>query len=161
VTPTTVVHPDVNGASTFLSVYTIDAASNHLQETFLAAIGLKWSTQDLSASSGTPAAASGTSPVAVAHAGYTSVYTVNASDNHLQESYLPGMGQKWGTQDLSAGFHTPATPDSAAGVFHGGYTSVYSIDAASGHLQETYLPAIGKPWGTQDLTANAGTPPAQ
>jgi hypothetical protein len=26
------------------------------------------------------------------------------------------------------------------------------------HLQETYLPAIGDPWSTQDLSAEYGTP---
>jgi hypothetical protein len=26
-------------------------------------------------------------------------------------------------------------------------------------LQETYLPAVGDPWTTQDLTAKYGTPP--
>jgi hypothetical protein len=38
------------------------------------------------------------------------------------------------------------------------WTSVYSVDSSSGDLQETYLPAIGDSWATQNLTATAGTP---
>ncbi len=39
------------------------------------------------------------------------------------------------------------------------WTSVYTIDGANGDLQETYLPAIGDRWSTQNLSANYGTPP--
>jgi hypothetical protein len=52
-------------------------------------------------------------------------------------------------------------------VLHDGYTSVYTVDASTGHLDETYLAAIcapgcapGQGWATQDLSANPGTPPA-
>ncbi len=50
------------------------------------------------------------------------------------------------------------TPRAADALPACGYTSVYTVDAASGDLQETYLPAIGDPWHTQDLTAKYGTP---
>ena len=39
-------------------------------------------------------------------------------------------------------------------LVHCGWTSVYTVDAASGDLQETYLPALGQPWHTQDLSVN-------
>lgn len=45
-------------------------------------------------------------------------------------------------------------------LFHTGYTSVYTADQGSDDLQETYLPALGDPWATQDLSAKYGTPPS-
>ncbi len=152
VTPTAVLHDG------YTSVYTVDASNAHLQETYLPAIGGSWSTQDLSANYGTPAVLGQTSPVAAFHFGYTSVYTVDASSDHLQETYLPAMGDAWSTQDLSANYGTPATTVTPTAVVHAGYTSVYTVDASNAHLQETYLAAIGDPWSTQDLSAKYGTP---
>jgi hypothetical protein len=151
VTPTAVYHDG------YTSVYTVDAASGDLQETYLPALGDPWSTQDLSALTGGPAVLAGTSPVAVFHSGYTSVYTVDG-DQHLQETYLPALGAGWSTQDLSAKFGTPDTTETPSAVFHSGYTSVYTVDQGSDDLQETYLPALGDPWSTQDLSAKFGTP---
>jgi hypothetical protein len=163
--PVAVVHDG------YTSVYTIDAGdSTHtkgdLQETYLPAIGDSWSTQDLSAQTGTPA--SSVTPTAIFHGGYTSVYTVNASNGDLWETYLPGVGfpgDPWHAQDLSANYHTPAVDafTSPVAVYHDGYTSVYTVDATTsdstlGDLQETYLPAIGDPWTTQNLSAKYGTP---
>ena len=90
--------------------------------------------------------------------GYSSVYTVDSANGHLQETYLPYMGDAWTTQDLSATGGTLAgTPPVMPGtqpvaLVHCGYTSVYTVDASSGDLQETYLPAIGDSWTTQDLS---------
>jgi hypothetical protein len=152
VTPTAVLH------SGYTSVYTVDSSNRDLQETYLPAIGDSWSTQNLSANYGTPPALAGTSPVSVFHFGYTSVYTVDSSNDHLQETYLPYMGDGWSTQDLSANYGTPATTVTPTAVVHTGYTSVYTVDSSNRHLQETYLPAIGDSWSTQDLSANYGTP---
>ena len=46
---------------------------------------------------------------------------------------------------------------SAAGpaVAHNGYASVYTVDAGSGDLQETFLPAIGDAWQTQDMRGSS------
>jgi hypothetical protein len=157
--PTAVFHDG------FTSVYTIDAVNEDLQETYLPAIGDPWNTQNLSANYGTPAVNILTSPTAVVHNGYVSVYTVDAatggtSKGDLQETYLPAIGDPWNTQDLSAKYGTPQV---AAGIpltalYHTGYTSVYTVDSGSFDLQETYLPAIGDPWSTQDLSAKYGTP---
>jgi hypothetical protein len=49
-------------------------------------------------------------------------------------------------------------PTAGPAVVHDGYSSVYTVDASDGDLQETYLPAMGDPWKTQDLSANYGTP---
>jgi hypothetical protein len=38
------------------------------------------------------------------------------------------------------------------------WTSVYSVDD-SGNLWETYLPAMGDSWTTQDLSSTGGTMP--
>jgi len=157
-TPATSVTPTAVYHTGFTSVYTVDSASDHLQETYLPLMGGPWSTQDLSANYGTPAVLGGTSPVAILHSGYTSVYTVDQSSDHLQETYLPVMGGPWSTQDLSANYGTPSTTVTPTAVVHAGFTSVYTVDSASDHLQETYLPAIGDPWTTQDLSANYGTP---
>ena len=63
---------------------------------------------------GTPAMLDDTNPVAVAHDGYTSVYTIDAGDSthtkgDLQETYLPALGGPWYTQDLSKEVGTPAS----------------------------------------------------
>jgi hypothetical protein len=154
-TPTAVFHSGTT------SVYTVNASNGHLEETYLTALGLSWVTQDMTAHYGTPQVATGTSPSAVLHSGYTSVYTVDASNGDLQETYLTAVGQPWATQDLSAKYGTPkvATGSSPAAAVHAGYTSVYTVDASNQHLQETYLTAMGDPWVTQDLSAKYGTPP--
>ena len=95
----------------YTSVYTVDGATNHLQETYLASIGDPWSTQDLSAKYGTPPTTE--TPVVLVHPDtsgaltWTSVYTINQFNNHLQETYLPAIGDPWTTQDLSAKYGTP------------------------------------------------------
>jgi hypothetical protein len=144
--------------SGYSSVYTVDASNGHLQETYLPAMGDPWTTQDLSANYGTPAVMAGTEPVAVVHGTYTSVYTVDASSGDLQETYLPAIGDAWSTQNLSANYGTPQTDTTPTAVYHSNYTSVYTVDESNGDLQETYLPAIGDPWTTQNLSANYGTP---
>jgi hypothetical protein len=145
----------------YSSVYTVNSANGHLQETYLPKMGDPWSTQDLSAKYGTPPVLEGTKPVALTHDGYTSVFTVDAANGHIRETYLPKMGDPWSTQDLSAKYGTPATSWTPTAVVHDGYTSVWSVNAANGHLQETYLPKMGDPWSTQDLSAKYGTPPVQ
>jgi hypothetical protein len=37
---------------------------------------------------------------------------------------------------------------------------VRAVDDGSQDLQETYLPALGDPWSTQDLTLKYGAPAA-
>jgi hypothetical protein len=52
-------------------------------------------------------------------------------------------------------------PAGATGAAASGYSSVDTVDSASGDLQETYLPGTGFPgdaWVTQDLSAKYGTP---
>jgi transcriptional regulator with XRE-family HTH domain len=95
----------------------------------------------------------------------TRPYTIDASTGHLQETYLPATGG-WHTQDLSANYDTPASAETPAALLHPDttgaltWTSVYTIDESDGHLQETYLPALGDPWVTQDLSHLYGTPPS-
>jgi Alpha-L-arabinofuranosidase B, catalytic len=156
----------------FTSVYTVDAGSGDLQETYLSAIGQPWATQNLSANYGTPP--TDVTPTAVEHyagatgatqgCGFTSVYTVDASNDDLQETYLPNAGfpgDPWTTQNLSALFGTPPVlaGTSPVSIVHCGYTSVYTVDAGTGDLQETYLPYITDSWSTQNLSVNYGTPP--
>ncbi|HEY2277699.1 MAG TPA: arabinofuranosidase catalytic domain-containing protein [Streptosporangiaceae bacterium] len=171
VTPTAVFHDG------YVSVYTVDASNGNLWETYLPSAGFPgdaWHAQNLSANYHTPPVDAYTSPVAIVHDGYTSVYTVDATNaadgstlGDLQETYLPYMGAAWSTQNLSTGYHVPLVNilTSPTAVFHDGYTSVYTVDSASssnpelpGDLQETYLPAMGDAWSTQDLTANYHTP---
>jgi len=149
----------------YTSAYTIDASDGHLDESYLPAMGRQWAWQDLSAKYQAPAVKAGTVPVALYHDGYTSVYTVDASNSDLQETYLPGAastGVGWTTQDLSAGIGSEpvATGSSPAAVFHDGYTSVFTVDPV-GDLRETYLPAAGFPgdaWQTQNLTVKYNAP---
>ena len=148
--------------SGYASAYTVDKSNSHLQETYLPAMGDNWSTQDLSANYGTPSVTANSAPEALVHDGFTSVYTVDNASNHLQETYLPAIGDSWNTQDLSASYGTPAVRSntSPTALFHDGYASVYTVDA-NGDLQETYLPGAGFPgdaWHSQDLSANYGTP---
>jgi hypothetical protein len=150
VTPTALYHDG------YTSVYTVDKGTGHLWETYLTGLGANWASQDLTARYGTPAVLAGTAPTSVMHSGWTSVYTVDAN-GHLQETYLPAIGDPWTTQDLSAKYGTPASITGAGVLVHDGYTSLYTVD--SNHdLQETYLPAIGDDWFTQDFTAKYGTP---
>jgi hypothetical protein len=163
-TPIVLLHPDASGVLDWASVFTVDEFDSHLRETYLSNVGFpgdSWVTQDLSGTGGT---LPGTPPVyqlqsspaswSVAHTGYTSTYTVNASDGHLQETYLPAMGDSWVTQDLTNKYSAPdpAAHSTPVALVHDGYTSVYTVDAGSGDLQETYLPAIGDKWATQDLS---------
>jgi hypothetical protein len=151
------------------SVYTIDAGdSNHhagdLQETSLAAIGGPWVTADLSSIAGTPPAAPNTSPVAIVHDGYTSVFTVD-QNGHLWETYLPFLGGPWLSHDLTAMTSGPVSLTTPTAVYHNGYASVFTVDLGdsshgTGDLQETYVPAIGDSWVTQDLTAKYQVPAA-
>jgi hypothetical protein len=145
----------------FTSVYTVDAGSDDLQETYLPYMGDAWTTQNLSVNYGTPAVDSLMSPTAIVHDGYTSVYTVDTSGD-LQETYLPAIGDSWSTQNLSLNYGTPAVAldTKLVALYHTGYASVYTVDASSDDLQETYLPAIGGAWSTQNLSANYGVPAA-
>ncbi len=169
-TPIVLLHPDASGVLDWASVFTVDEFNSHLRETYLSNVGFPgdpWVTQDLSATGGTMP---GTPPVyqlqsspaswSVAHTGYTSTYTVNASDGHLQETYLPAMGGSWVTQDLTSKYLAPdpAAHSTPVALVHDGYTSVYTVDAASGDLQETYLPALGDNWATQNLSAATSSP---
>jgi hypothetical protein len=47
VTPSPLVHYDFNGALTWTSLFTVDAANSDLRETYLPAIGDNWTTQNL------------------------------------------------------------------------------------------------------------------
>jgi hypothetical protein len=173
-TPIVLLHPDTSGNLDWASVFTIGEFNAHLQETYLPNTGFPgdpWVSQDLTAKYHTPPVympQSSPASWSVAHGGYTSAYTVDASSRHLQETYLPAMGDDWQTQDLSAtGGTLPGTPPVMAGtqpaaLVHDGYTSVYTVDNGSGDLRETYLPAAGFPgdlWHTQDLSATGGTLP--
>jgi hypothetical protein len=150
--PATAVH---NG---FVSVYTIDGGSGHVRESYLPPNGNGgWTSQDLTAQAGTPAATG--SPGTVVHSGFVSVYTITRGNNHLQESYLPPTGGgNWASQDLTAAAGTPATAPSTAPepVLHDNYVSVYTT-TTGGHLQETFSYNLGK-WASQDLTAALKTP---
>ncbi|MFJ9250888.1 MULTISPECIES: arabinofuranosidase catalytic domain-containing protein [unclassified Streptomyces] len=152
--PTAVFHDG------YVSLYTVDAFSGDLRETYLPAAGFPgdpWQTQNLSGKYGTPQVMTGTSPVAIVHDGYTSVYTVAAGTGHLWETYLPFMGSGWSTQDLTANYGTPTTAVTPTAVFHDGYTSVYTV-GRQGDLEETYLPYMGGAWRIQDLTTVYGAP---
>jgi hypothetical protein len=52
----------------------------------------------------------GTTPVAVTHDGFTSVFTIDTNGD-LQETYLSATGfpgDGWATQDLSVNYGTPS-----------------------------------------------------
>jgi hypothetical protein len=149
----------------YASVYTVDAKNGDLQETYLSQQGADWRTQDLTrqpGGGGPPPVKQGTTPVAVVHDGYTSVFTISASDNHVWETYLSNVGNTWASHDLTVIAGTPPSKVTPSALYHDGYTTVYTIDASDGHLQTTYLTAIGAAWVTADLTAQTpGAPAAQ
>jgi len=129
-------------------------------------MGDSWSTQNLSANYGIPTSKQGLGlgPVALYHTGYTSVYFLNSSGGDLDEAYLPAISGPWHWQDLTANYGTPVPNQTPSPLVHyaanGGltWTSLYTVDSSTDHLQETYLPAMGDSWTTQDLSANYGTP---
>ncbi len=151
----------------YTSVYTVDASSGDLQETYLAAIGDSWATQDLSANYGTPP--TNVTPTAVVHTagasgatvgcGYTSVYTRDRNGD-LQETYLPNAGfpgDAWHTQDLSANDGTPVLAGtSPVSIVHCGYTSVYTLEGppVAGDVPGRHRRFMGD----DSLSANYGTP---
>lgn len=94
---------------------------------------------------------------AIYHDGFSSVFTVNSSNGHLVETYLPYIGANWITQDLSAMAGTPGVARTPVVLVHDGYTSVFT-SGSGGHLMETFLPYVGSPWFVQDLSARFGTP---
>jgi hypothetical protein len=67
---------------------------------------------------------------------------------------------------VAAGYGGNSSPPagaaaSAAGqaVVHQGYSSVFTVDSANGHLRETYLPKMYDSWLTHDLGSTAPTMP--
>jgi hypothetical protein len=152
--PTAVYHDG------FTSVYTVDASSGDLQETYLPAIGDSWTTQDLTATYSLPPATLGADPVALYHTGFTSVYFPDGRNGHLDEIYLPAIGDAWGWHDMTSSYLVPQTAVSPSPLVHYDFngaltwTSLFTVDAANDDLRETYLPAIGDNWITQNLTQN-------
>ncbi|MEW1590270.1 peptidoglycan DD-metalloendopeptidase family protein [Micromonospora vinacea] len=145
--PSAVVHDG------YVSVFTVTPAGQ-LQETYLARIGAAWVTQALTGNAVKPATS------AVVHDGYVSVFAATTG-GRLQETYLARLGTAWVSQDLTTNPGTPLMAGRPVTVTHDGYTSVFTINATGGHVQETYLPRIGAAWATHDLTTTAGTPAAK
>lgn len=144
----------------YVSVFTIDG-SGDLWETYLPSAGFPgdaWHSQDLSTGYQTPRAMPGTSPVAIEHDGFVSVYTVDENGD-LQETWLPFLGDAWSTHDLTTTYQTPQTKVTPTVVFHDGFTSVYTVDE-NGDLEESYLPYMDAAWAHQDLTSKYGVPQA-
>jgi hypothetical protein len=143
-----------------LSVFTVNMTGDQLEETYLASLGSAWATRNIGASSGTPAAQTNNSPVTVFQGVETKVFTVSASSGQLWETWLTSLGASWQSDNLSASYGTPAVraPNGLTAVVHGGVTSVLSVNAGAGHLEETYQPAIGGSWSVRDVTSAAGTP---
>jgi hypothetical protein len=142
-----------------MHVFSVDKANRHLRETILWGTNLQYSTStDLTQRTGLPAVSG--YPSAVQHDGYLSVYTRDDSGN-LDESFQP-PGGSWAQQNLSAtGDRLPATPRSGVSpvaIVHSGWVSVYTVDQDNAHLRETYLPAAGGAWATQDMTKDFGAP---
>jgi len=85
-------------------------------------------------------------------------YPSDTADDAVQANIVAtGYG---GNSGGNSGGSAPGRAPSAAGqaVIHDGYSSVFTVNSANGHLQETYLPKMGDPWHTQDLSAKYGTP---
>ena len=88
----------------YTSVYTVDGEKGnlgHLQETYLPAMGANWATQDLTSQTQSPGVAPDTTPSALYHDGFDSVYTVAEGSGDLQETYLRALGDTWLSQDLT------------------------------------------------------------
>ena len=149
----------------YTSVYVNAADTHHLQNYFLTAIGNPWAVQDLTDIGGADTLAPETSPAALYHSGYVTVFSVGNHQGDIWETSLPAIGDSWTSLDLSTTTGVPPEPLHIPGsdgpmqvylaaLYHSGYTGVYSIDAA-GDLHGTFLPAIGANWQTQNLTTIA------
>jgi hypothetical protein len=146
-TPVAVVHDGVT------SVFTISAADHHLWETHMRPGVTSFTADDLTALAGTPP--SKVTPSALFHDGYTTVYTVNASNGHLQTTYLTVLNGPWVTADLTA--QTPGAPavqpaTSPVSILHNGVASVFTV-GTDHDIWETYLPTIDGTWSAHDITA--------
>ncbi len=139
----------------YTSVYYLTGPNDHLVEASLPAIGDNWNSQDMSAKFTTPPTVQTPSPLVhyTPDGGLTwaSVYTTDANNGDLQETYLPDQGfpgNSWITQDLSANYLTPAAqqPGSAlyvppSGSEYQGYVRMIRLQyagAANGTLLATF-----------------------
>jgi hypothetical protein len=159
-TVTAVFHQDV------LTVFAAGDPLRHLLKLRLPSLGGSWSAQDLTAAAPkTPPVAPGTSPAALFHNGYTTVYTVDETSLDLQTTYLPSLSGDWATENLSADYKTPPTTETPVPLLHPGTDglldriSVFTVNQFDNDLQDTYLVAEGDPWTTQDMHALADVPP--
>jgi hypothetical protein len=165
--PTTQVTPAAVFHGGQLDAYIVSdghkgSAAGDLEQYYLPEGSATWSVQDLTAATSGPQVAPYSSPSALYHDGYTSVYVNAAGTDHLQNFFLTAIGNSWAVQDLTvmASGDTLAPESSPAAVYHSGYVTVFSVGTV-GDVWEDSLPAIGDSWRSEDLTtaSGVGVPP--
>ena len=72
-----------------------------LEQYYLPLGSTTWSVLDLTTAAGGPQVAAGSSPSALYHDGYTSVYINAAGTHRLQNYFLTAIGNPWAVQDLT------------------------------------------------------------
>ncbi|OKI25056.1 transglycosylase family protein [Streptomyces sp. CB03911] len=148
------VSTQIDGSGT-LAVFTRNSLNGHPNLTYLPSSG-GWSSFDLTGV-GAQVSGGGAPAAFLQPNGTLGVVTADAANGHLRVTYKPVNGP-WATSDLTSD-HGAATSDGnvSSVVGNDGTLSIYSRNAATGHLNLLWQPASGG-WGTTDLASQAGTP---
>ncbi|MFJ3789443.1 hypothetical protein, partial [Kitasatospora sp. NPDC090091] len=145
----------IDGSGT-LAIFSRNSSNGHPHLTYLPASG-GWQNFDLTDNVGTPVSGGGAPAAFLQNNGTLGVVTADAANGHLRVTYKPGNGG-WETSDLTTSFGAATSDGNVSTVLgNDGTLSVYSRNAASGHLNLAWLPAAGT-WGTTDMAYQAGTP---
>jgi hypothetical protein len=133
------------------------SADQHVHELYYPLAGGSWAVNDLTSSTGSPAAAAGSALTSWADARYQHVIFVSA-DQHVHELRFPLAGGVWAGGDL-----TSSTGSAAAAVCSpltswadASYQHVIFLSADQ-HVHELYFPLAGGVWVVNDLTASTGS----
>ena len=117
-----------------------------------------WIDRDLTAETGSPAAAAGSALTSWANVGYQHVIFVSA-DQHVREMYYSDAGGGWGGGDVTVSAGAPPTAAGSALTSWAdpGYQHIV-FASADQHVHELYYPLAGGGWSNADLTLATQAP---
>lgn len=141
-----------------IHLFTRAAGSGDVVETY-AAYGKPWAWYDATTTQGLITPASDTDPVAaVTPDGTAHVYTRDAANGDLIESYA-ALGKSWSWQDMTTGVPNTPKPKAApsVAVVKGGAVHLYTVDATSGDLYESFA-SLGGSWSSYDMSTSLAIP---
>ena len=136
------------------------AVDSDIHEIWLPLGGTAWRTSDLSALTGLSWGAGG-NPAGYVRSDYVNAVLVGGFDNSdIHEIWLPLGGTAWRTSDLSALSGTVWLVGDAFGYVRSDRVNAVVFRGFDSKIHEISLPLGGTAWGTSDLSALTGAPPA-